>query len=544
MLWHCDSSFKPTPANFRCCSARVIPGDGRQHRIRRHARRLGRARRGRPRRRCATWSASTARSTRAACWASPNSPRRSGAQSAPVPQRLVRRHPRHRAALAVPVGACRRDPRLAGAGGARPAARPDRARDAARIRLCACLAAADLVMWDNRGTMHRARRYDADPGARPAPPRSRTWRRPKLVRRRLRPRYLPGPAFGTRTLADGAASCGGNWRGSAPAIRPAAAGPAAGPSPPPPSDRPPAGRPPRRRSAVPPRPPRPGRRMAGAVATPSVTPTLSGQHLGQAAAAAERHAERGVAAARAAASAAGRRGRRGPAAVSARRPAPPSAARAPPAPRVTSAALAFSPSPAPITAPGGDGDDVLRRPPDLHADRVVPAIEPEARRRQQVAHPLPQRGVPAGDHRRGGQAGWPPHARNWGRTARRPACRAAPPRPFPAAAAACPAPPPWRRRPAAARAPAGRSSTARMCCAGTATRRPSAPCRRRRQIGGDREAGRQPRPGRCRAFSRAWPHRRRPRRIARPERHRQPRPRRLQRQRGAPGAGAEHGRSA
>ena len=57
-------------------------------------------------------------------------------------QRLVRRHPRDRAAVAVPLGACRRHPGLAGAGGARPAARPDGARDAARIRPCPCLAAA------------------------------------------------------------------------------------------------------------------------------------------------------------------------------------------------------------------------------------------------------------------------------------------------------------------------------------------------------------------------------------------------------------------
>ena len=65
-----------------------------------------------------------------------------------------------RAQVAVSVVAYRRHRRLADAGGAGVHPRPDRARDAAGIRLCPQMAAHDLVMWDNRQTMHRVRRYD------------------------------------------------------------------------------------------------------------------------------------------------------------------------------------------------------------------------------------------------------------------------------------------------------------------------------------------------------------------------------------------------
>ena len=55
----------------------------------------------------------------------------------PVRQRLVRTHPGHRPQVAVPVLARRHHRRLAGARGARLPARPDRARDAAPLRLFA-----------------------------------------------------------------------------------------------------------------------------------------------------------------------------------------------------------------------------------------------------------------------------------------------------------------------------------------------------------------------------------------------------------------------
>ena len=79
MLWHSDSSFKPTPAKYLAAlgahhpaAAAATPSSPTcaPPRTRWTTR---------PRRWCATWSASTARSIRAACWASPTSPRRSGA---------------------------------------------------------------------------------------------------------------------------------------------------------------------------------------------------------------------------------------------------------------------------------------------------------------------------------------------------------------------------------------------------------------------------------------------------------------------------------
>ena len=46
MLWHSDSSFRPIPAKYSLLSARVVNPIGREHRVRRHARGLRRARRG------------------------------------------------------------------------------------------------------------------------------------------------------------------------------------------------------------------------------------------------------------------------------------------------------------------------------------------------------------------------------------------------------------------------------------------------------------------------------------------------------------------
>ena len=138
------------PAKYSLLSARQHPVEGRQHRVRRHARGLRRARRGDQGARSRTWSASTRRSSRAASWASPTSPTRSARKFKPVRQRLVRTPSGDRAQVALPVVACRRDRRLAGAGGARLPARPDRARDAARFVYAHDWRRGDLVMWDNR----------------------------------------------------------------------------------------------------------------------------------------------------------------------------------------------------------------------------------------------------------------------------------------------------------------------------------------------------------------------------------------------------------
>ena len=52
----------------------------------------------------------------------------------------------------------------------------------------------------------------------------------------------------------------------------------------------------------------------------------------------------------------------------------------------------------------GDGDDVLRRPADLRADRVVVAVKPEGVGREHGAHAVPQGGIGAGNDGGGGLA--------------------------------------------------------------------------------------------------------------------------------------------
>ena len=59
MLWHSDSSFRAIPAKYSLLSARVVNPDGRQHRVRRHAGGLRRARRRHQGARSRIWCAST-----------------------------------------------------------------------------------------------------------------------------------------------------------------------------------------------------------------------------------------------------------------------------------------------------------------------------------------------------------------------------------------------------------------------------------------------------------------------------------------------------
>ena len=130
MLWHSDSSFKPTPAKYSLLSARAIPRSGGNTEFADMR---------------AAWDALDEETQGAGrdlvCKHSQIFSRgvlgfdrfteEERGATQPVPQRLVRRHPA--------AGGCRcscshagDDPRLAGAGGARLAARPQRARDAAR----------------------------------------------------------------------------------------------------------------------------------------------------------------------------------------------------------------------------------------------------------------------------------------------------------------------------------------------------------------------------------------------------------------------------
>ncbi len=66
----------------------------------------------------------------------------------------------HRADIAVPVCACRRDRGHVDPGSADAAARPYRVRDKERFVYSHAWRVNDFVMWDNRSTMHRGRRFD------------------------------------------------------------------------------------------------------------------------------------------------------------------------------------------------------------------------------------------------------------------------------------------------------------------------------------------------------------------------------------------------
>jgi len=161
MLWHTDSSFKPTPAKFSLLSARTIPSTGGNTEyadmraaydaldpatkteindlVCEHSLIYSRSLLG-----FADWNEDERRAF------------------APVPQRLVRRHPvtgRKNLYLASHAGTIR--------GWQMPEARVvlrDLLEHATERRFVHAHVwrLHDLVMWDNRVTMHRARRYPAN----------------------------------------------------------------------------------------------------------------------------------------------------------------------------------------------------------------------------------------------------------------------------------------------------------------------------------------------------------------------------------------------
>jgi alpha-ketoglutarate-dependent 2,4-dichlorophenoxyacetate dioxygenase len=161
MLWHSDSSFKPTPAKYSLLSARAIPSAGGNTEFADMR---------------AAWDALD-EATRAlvrdlVCEHSQIYSREmlgftdftdaERARWTPVPQRLVRRHPptgRLSLFLASHAGAIQGWPVPEG----RMLLR-DLVEHATQRRFVAVHAwrVHDLVMWDNRVTMHRARRYPAD----------------------------------------------------------------------------------------------------------------------------------------------------------------------------------------------------------------------------------------------------------------------------------------------------------------------------------------------------------------------------------------------
>ncbi|WP_270937937.1 TauD/TfdA dioxygenase family protein [Falsiroseomonas oryzae] len=161
MLWHSDSSFKPTPAKYSLLSARVIPGSGGNTEFADMR---------------AAWDALDAEMQAMVrdlvCEHTQIHSRgtlgfteftdEERARWAPVPQRLVRRHPRTgRLSLFL----------SAHAGGIRGWPRPealmllrDLTEHATQRRFVHAHVwrPHDLVMWDNRVTMHRARRAPPD----------------------------------------------------------------------------------------------------------------------------------------------------------------------------------------------------------------------------------------------------------------------------------------------------------------------------------------------------------------------------------------------
>ncbi|PWS38416.1 2,4-dichlorophenoxyacetate dioxygenase [Falsiroseomonas bella] len=161
MLWHSDSSFKPTPAKYSLLSARVIPGSGGNTEFADMR---------------AAWDAlddetkalvrdlvceHTQIHSRGTLGFS-DFTEEERARWAPVPQRLVRRHPRTgRLSLFL----------SAHAGGIQGWPKPEALmllRDLTEHATQRDFVHAhvwqphDLVMWDNRVTMHRARRYPAE----------------------------------------------------------------------------------------------------------------------------------------------------------------------------------------------------------------------------------------------------------------------------------------------------------------------------------------------------------------------------------------------
>jgi alpha-ketoglutarate-dependent 2,4-dichlorophenoxyacetate dioxygenase len=161
MLWHSDSSFKPTPAKYSLLSARVIPGAGGNTEFADMR---------------AAWDALDAETQALVrdlvCEHTQIHSRgtlgfgdfteEERMRWAPVPQRLVRRHPktgRLSLFLSAHAGAIRGWPKPEALMLLRDLTEHATQREFVHAHVWR---QHDLVMWDNRATMHRARRYPAE----------------------------------------------------------------------------------------------------------------------------------------------------------------------------------------------------------------------------------------------------------------------------------------------------------------------------------------------------------------------------------------------
>ena len=161
MLWHSDSSFKPTPAKYSLLSARVIPGAGGNTEFA-DMRAAWDALEGAMRAQVRDMVCDHSQIYSRGALGFEDFTADERAKWAPVPQRLVRRHPdtgRLSLFLAAHAGAIQGMPM--------PEARMllrDLTEFATERRFVHAHVWQqwDLVMWDNRVTMHRARRFPAE----------------------------------------------------------------------------------------------------------------------------------------------------------------------------------------------------------------------------------------------------------------------------------------------------------------------------------------------------------------------------------------------
>ena len=160
-LWHSDSSFKVVPAKYSLLHARQHPVQGRQHRVRRHARGLRRARRRDQGRGRGAWSASTRRCSRASIIGFTDFTDEERERFKPVRQCLVRTHPvtgRKSLYLSSHAGGIVGWPMPEARGFLRDLIEHATQREFVYTHKWRV---GDLVMWDNRQTMHRARPFPA-----------------------------------------------------------------------------------------------------------------------------------------------------------------------------------------------------------------------------------------------------------------------------------------------------------------------------------------------------------------------------------------------